>query len=416
MTTRHRTSRERRTLAWWLAASCLCAVAAAQVPSDEASRPGEPEDAVGRLAEEARENPSVDAYARLGQARAKLGDWNGAVDAYQQALRFEPGAVTVSLTRALAQAQYGAGRYRDALASLYAAQRIEAWSRYRLWAARCFVVLEEWTRAEHGILAHLEEAPDDEESLELYAHVLLATARPREAAKVYEGLLARRPGEIALLRGLARAHSASGENDRAIESLELATRLGVRDAAVWRLLADLYLQAEMYREAMGVYARLNASGEQVTADDLQRLGLAAWGSGELWSASEAFDRARKLDRSAREPTLYLGRIAASKGDLATARAEYRTAIDADATDPRGCVDLAELLLDAGEYEAAAEQFAAALRRGDNRSAVHYNRVLSLLRAKKCEAAVDALKEALRDRPLDARIRSLLPHVERCGGE
>ncbi|HYE98084.1 MAG TPA: hypothetical protein VEJ18_04190, partial [Planctomycetota bacterium] len=134
-----------------------------------------------------------------------------------------------------------------------------------------------------------------------------------------------------------------------------------------------------------------------TPDDYYRLGHAHLLGGERASALEAFERAGAPGLLPR---------ARHADDPAAARALYAEAAKATA-DPAPLAERGVFEMRHQAWAAAAEALDEAVRRGDRSLSTLYNRVLALRSAGRPEPALEALKEALREHPLDERLRSLL---------
>ena len=197
-----------------------------------------------------------------------------------------------------------------------------------------------------------------------------------------------------------QSEAAAGRESAAIDALETARRLRQLDASGLRLLADLCLRGKLYREAADAYGAVPSP----TAEDLLRLGHARLQAGEPASAREAFEKAWAVDPARADAAMQLGRLAT---DPAEARRRFAQAMKADATSPLPCHALGELEAKAGAWAAAAEAYGEAIRRGDRSAAAHHQRALALQQAGNAEAAEAALREGLREHPLDERLRALL---------
>lgn len=316
----------------------------------------------------------------LGAARLQSGDPAGAEKALREAAGLA--GATPDLHRWLGRALIETGRLDEAVASFEKAGDLLA-------AARVHARREDWVPAE----AALRRAEATAEALELLAHVMGRTGREAEAADVFRSLARRAPSDPRGWLRVGQAEAAARRPGRAIDALETARRLGGTEAEALRLLADLYLQEQMPREAAAAYRALRAP----TADDFLRLGHAHLRAGEPRSAVEAFEKAG--------PRGLLPR-AQLAGDAEAARALYAEAVKAtDEPEPAAARGASEMKREA--WAAAAEALDEAVRRGDRTFATLYNRALALHSAGRRDESVAALKDALRRHPLDDRFRALL---------
>lgn len=316
----------------------------------------------------------------LGAARLKAGDPAGAARALEEAVGLE--GATADHHRWLGRARLEAGRHDEAVASFEAAGD-------PLGVAQVHAAREDWAMAE----AALRRAPASAEALELLAYVLARAGRAEEAADIRRTLARRAPADPRAWIRLGQAEAAARRPGPGIDALETARRLGGADDEALRLLADLYLQQQMAREAAATYRALR----KASPDDLYRLGHAHLLAGEPRSALEAFEKSG--------PRGLLQRAQLAE-DPAAARALFAEAAKAT-DDPAPLVARGAFEMKHQAWPAAVEALDEAVRRGDRSLPTLYNRVLALRSAGRAEQAVAALKEALRHHPLDEGLRALL---------
>ena len=156
----------------------------------------------------------------------------------------------------------------------------------------------------------------------------LLEARPALAARQAEEILAAVPGQPDALRLLARAQWASGDLEAAILTMRRRTADDPRDAAAWRLLADL----------------LEAAEDKAGADAAHL------------SAIEA---------GVNDPVLREAALSLRAGRLAPAEAALRERLKAQPTDVAAIRMLAEIGARLGRYDAAANLLARALELSPN---------------------------------------------------
>ena len=233
---------------------------------------------------------------------------------------------------------------------------------------------------------------------------------------VYRQLLIAAPGRTEYRVALANALAADGRDQQAIDALEFARRVDRKlNERTNRLLADLYLSQEMPREAAACYVRLIAISDNPSADDYYRLGITYFQTEELTSAESAFAEMLKAGPGDHRPEMYLGHIAAKRGDFDKARLHYIAAADKNPTAAEAFVALANLKMKNGQYDDAAAHFAEAIELGDNRAVVYYNRILALMREGDMARTRAALKAAIAEHPSDKGLLRLLDQcVENAG--
>jgi len=204
---------------------------------------------------------------------------------------------------------------------------------------------------------------------------------------------------------------AADHYTQAIDTLEFAWRVeGSFSERINCLLADLYLAEKMPREAAACYARLIVTSENPTADDFYRLGIAYFQTNELTSAENTFAAMQKTDPADYRPDLYLGYIAARRGDLDNALLHYSAGKDKNPTLTEAIVATADLQMKTRLYRDAAVNFAKAIQLGDSSPPIHYSHVLALMHHGDTKQIQAALKEALAEHP---SARNLIRLLDQC---
>lgn len=342
----------------------------------------------GRYAEAAafyERSAAPEGQVMLGRCRLQLKDWKGAAAAFQAALA-KKADLGADVHRALGQAFVMAGGLDEGIKSLRRAERADPQDVDILWISRALVQKGAYAAAE----LEVSRLAGSTEGEELLAWLLARRGRHVEAAELYRGLLRRAPGTAKHWAALGQEEAAAGREAEAVVALDAARRLGKLDGPGLRLLADLCLRGQLYREAAEAYAAVPAP----SAEDLLRLGHARLQAGEPVSAREAFEKALAAEPEKSDAALQLGRLAKSPAE---ARRYFAQA--------KAHAALGELELREGRAEEAVAAFDAALKGGDRSAAAHYHLVLALRQAKRDE--LPALREGLREHPLDERLRALL---------
>jgi tetratricopeptide (TPR) repeat protein len=312
--------------------------------------------------------PSPELWAALGRCKLQLRDGPGAEKAFEAALKPDS---TADIHRGLGHARVLSGKFDAGVAALRKARTLEPEGGDTLWIARALARKGSYAAAE------LEAARvETDEGTELLAWIATRRGRHAEAAELYARLGPKH------LFNYGQALAAAGREAEAIDVLEAARRLGRKE--VLRSLADLYLRADMPREAADCYAALPSPD----VEDWLRLGHARLRAGEKVSAREAF--AKAVGRP--EALVQLGLLS----EPAEARRLFREA--------KAWAALGDLELKAGDAKAAAVAYAEALKT-DRSAATHYAHALALRQSG--QDALPAIREGLREHPLDERLRSLL---------
>lgn len=391
---------------------CLAASAwsqnAAQL-GNTAFEEGRYTEAVTHYRQALSERPTFPVYVNLGHACMRLEQWTDAIASYQAAIELDAASATSDVWLFLGQARYQVKQYGEALNAFLEVASSGANQQASVWIARCLIEMEQWLRAKSALLAHLGTNPKDLGALELLAHVLGQMNDWSGVIDTYRELLASAPDRTAYRVAMANALAVNGQNQQAIETLELAWRLD-RSATrqINRLLADLYLAEQMPHEAALCYTRVISDAGKPSADDYFRLGMAYFQGREFVSAREALDRMHEIDPADPRTDLYLGHIAVEADQPEKAERHFKEALAENQSSTEVLLALAQLQMKEKQFEAAAAHFARVLQLGDQRSQVHYNCILALLGApEKAQQAKAALKVALARFPADVQIQQLL---------
>jgi tetratricopeptide (TPR) repeat protein len=190
----------------------------------------------------------------------------------------------------------------------------------------------------------------------------LLEARPALAVEQAGEILAAVPGQPDAMRLLARAQWASGDPDGAVATLRRRTKADQRDAAAWRLLADL----------------LQALGDDAGADSAHQ------------SAVEA---------GVNDPLLTRAALALRGERMAVAETALRERLKAEPTDVAAIRMLAEVAARLGRYEDAGNLLARCLELSPS---FHEARRAHAQVLQRQERPLDALAEAERLMAIDAK--------------
>lgn len=311
----------------------------------------------------------------LGRSLENDGEIEAAIAAHQRASRLDP--TSADLPAELAAVYARQGRFDEARTAAEAAIALDA---DNLEANRVlgsvFAALVDSESKNPGIspdeasrraIEHLERARrreganlDPGVDLTL-GRLYLSAGKPEEAAKVLRRLLEYQPDVAEASVLLARAETALGRPDRAVEALEDAASGSPRLLAS---LAELYERQQRWTEASATYERLAQMNPGST--DMR----VRWASALLQTeAPEAFEQARDLLRTvvAAAPTdtraLYLLSTAERRTrDFPAAEATARRLIAAAPDGPTGPFALAQVFEDQRLFARAADVLAPAVDR------------------------------------------------------
>jgi len=393
--------------------SCLSAVSAKDNVrlGNDAFNKGNFAEAVGYYESALIDKESADVYINLGHSHGRLGRWDKAAQAYKSAVEMQKENPSAELLRFLGQTQYMAGYFDEALDSFQKAYVTNPGSEDELWLGRCFIQLHQWTRGQDMLLQYLRNEPQNTEALELLAYSFAQSGKVDEAIGIHKKLVQNHPFQTQYLLALAKAQTAAKYYDEAVDTLEFAARVSPEQTKeTVRLLADLYVERNMYRQAASCYQKIILSSDSLSVEDYHRLGYTYFQTGEFFSAGRAFEKIRQIEPSNTKAPLYLGHIAAEKGQIEEARKYYLEAIKLNESSKEPLLALAELELKNEKYSNAAEHFSRAIALGEQSVAVYYNNVLALMLSERLALAKTAIKEALKKHPTNEQLNSLLDQL------
>ena len=159
------------------------------------------------------------------------------------------------------------------------------------------------------------------------ASTLRNYGKPEDALAVYGYILQVWPDATETLIDIGNLYLDKGEYNNAIDTFESAQRLGVGSAELKRSIADLYLINNMHREAALFYQGFITSSQDISAEDLYRLGNAYYMGGENLSAQETLQKAIDKKPDYDKAHLLLGSIYVEELKPDEARREYEKAIE-----------------------------------------------------------------------------------------
>jgi len=358
-----------------------------------------------------KEKRSFKAYLGLAHAQSRLGQWNKAVEAYRSAIEMTKEKSSLELLENLGRAEYMAEKFDNAVDTFQTIYANRPDYDSEIWLARCYIKTNQWTRGQDMLLKSLASKPQNSQTLELLAYLFAQSDRVDEAVSIHKKLVKSHPEQTKYLLTLAKTQTTAEDYDQAIDTLEFADRIETDSSKeAVRLLADLYINKKMYRQAAFCYQRIIVNSDSPSVEDYFRLGYAYYQTSEFLSASQAFEKIMQIDPSNSKAPAFLGHIAAKKGETETARQYYLEAIKANKSSKEPYLSLAELEFENENYNKAAIQFAKAISLDEQLVSAHYNYVLSLMLSNQFNHAKTAIKNALRKHPTNAKLNNLLSRL------
>lgn len=299
---------------------------------------GAPRPALGQQPDE-RAPARVEILLVQGMTKAFLGDYEGALTHYEEALRLAPNAPAVLAAYAEAQAARG-----DLQSAVYHAQQ--------------------------AVMA----APDNQHYHHQLAGLYLEMGQVEQAETAYEGLLQRFPRDTRALEELARLRSVTGRAAEAAATYERLLQLTGEQPEYLQALVQLYTRLgddAATLKALGRYVAVHPDD----AAAFRQLGRLEESSGNLEAARQAFARALRLDPSDAQAaaalaalqgeapppdadapaaaTLPQARLLLAQGNVAAAEATLQRVLAADSLQADALGLLGDLYYDRHAYMAAA---------------------------------------------------------------
>ena len=352
------------------------------------------------------EKKSIRAYLGLANAHGRLGQWSKAADAYRSAIEMQAKVPDITLLKNLGKAEYMSDQFESALNVFESAYARQPDHDIAMWLARCFIKTEQWTRAEYILLEVVAKGPDDSPALELLAYLFTQSGKINEAVGIHEKLVRMHPDNTEYYLALAKAQTAAKDYSQAIDTLEFLTRLKiVSPPEAIRLLADLYINRNMYRNAALCYRKIIINSQSPSVEDYFRLGYTYFQNGEYLSAEKTFEQIKQQKPADSRAPLYLGRIAEKRGETKKARQFYLDAIQIDKTVKQLHLLLADMEYKNENFARAAVHYSEAMSIGTPSADIHYNHILSLILSEQFGTAKTAVKEALKEYPESQKINN-----------
>jgi arylsulfatase A-like enzyme/Tfp pilus assembly protein PilF len=211
--------------------------------------------------------------------------------------------------------------------------------------------------------------------------------KPADAARLYAGIIARRPDMAIAYRHLAALQWEAGDPAAAVSTLERARTAGVADASM-RAQLGIYL-AEAGRPADAIpLLETTAEAPSSDVDAVNALGIAYARAGRLDEAMRAFERVVTLDPTNAMAFENIGSTRLRRGDVAGARAALTRALAINPRSARAEVGLGAVEMKAGDRDAALAHWRRAVELDSSDLEAVYNLATQL-------AAVGRVDEARR---------------------
>ncbi len=269
-----------------------------------------------------------------GAALYREASFDEAARAFQEAAELDPGALEV--WESLGWAHRKAGRPDEARTVWMRLLKVDP-GRASLWNQVAAIDLEreDWNAAADCLLKSLSLEPEEHHVRSRLAMALESAGRTEEAARAYEELVLRDPGNLTAILRLASFYERAGDAPKALAALSAASR-----------------RIPRYAHIFGIHiARLEAR----RADQ-------AYAAGDFTRAVEGYRDA--FESNPREPGYLenLGWAHRKAGDLAEAVEVWRLARAKNPRDPLLARHLADALRETGDREEAKRLYLEAWER------------------------------------------------------
>lgn len=251
----------------------------------------------------------------------------------------------------------------------------------------------DWQRAEQLLAAAVEAGPPSRELLTFLAGIFLADRKPLNAAIAIKKAEALGPLDDPTRYALVIAYIAMGRGDWARPELERLAASEPEDTTYQYWLARLDYDDGYYASAI---ERLEAviAREPGFLRAHDNLGLCYEAQGLPDRAIQHFREAIRLNREAAVkspwPTLNLGILLRSRGDLDEAERLFRESIEHDGTFPQAHYELGALLEQTGRTDEAVEALKRATTLDESYPQPHY----ALARIYRRQGRMEESREAL----------------------
>ena len=312
-------------------------------------------------------SPVAEAYYHfaIGHALEAEGDWEGALDEYEQALALDP--TNSSIYSEMAASYLGQRQISDAVDYAERAIRADAdnLDAHQLLSSIYTGLLNNATNG-RGVspdivdraVEELEEVvrldPTERDAYLMLGRLYRFREEPERAAEVYRDFLEISPGSEEGAIALAELQLESGNVDEAIQILREFSESQPESGPVLALLGEAYRRAEDWDGSATAYTDALALDPEDT-DLLREAARALLVSGRLDEAAERFEQLVGLEPDDPTAHLRLGQIQRQRMNYEVARDHLETANRLVPDSPEIHFDMALLERDEGNFEQSLSQ-------------------------------------------------------------
>ncbi len=312
-------------------------------------------------------SPVAEAYYHfaIGHVLEAEGDWEGALDEYEQALALDP--TNSSIYSEMAASYLAQQQISDAVDYAERAIRADAdnLDAHQLLSSIYTGLLNNATNG-RGVapeivdraVEELEEVvrldPTERDAYLMLGRLYRFREEPERAAEVYRDFLEVSPGSEEGAIALAELQLESGNVDEAIQILREFSESQPESVPVLALLGEAYRRAEDWDSAASAYTDALALDPEDT-DLLREAARALLVSGRLDEAAERFEQLIDLEPDDPTAHLRLGQIQRQRMNYEIARDHLETANRLVPDSPEIHFDMALLERDEGNFEQSLSQ-------------------------------------------------------------
>ena len=211
---------------------------------------------------------------------------------------------------------------------------------------------------------------------------LYQNGRPREAAALFQEVIAKRPDTADAYRYLAFVYWENGRPDEAIRTLETALKHGVSHR-------DVRVKLGIYLAETGHADRAIALLEGLAGDDIEALNALGISYGRAERAADAmrtFQRALEIDPTNGLAWQNIGTLELQAGDRAAAEASLRRALTIDDSLPGAHTTLGVVLAQTKRHAEAIDEWKRAVALSPSEFDALYNLTITLAEMGRTEEA------------------------------
>jgi tetratricopeptide (TPR) repeat protein len=311
--------------------------------------------ALDRLEAELAATPSAEDLSNEGARLAQAGQVDQAIDAYQRALRLNPGLTPVQLN--LGIAYFRAGRYAEAEAPLRRFLSVNAGHAQALHLlGLCLLEQQTYADAAAQLAAARAAGASDFALLFALAVAYQRGGQPEQAQAAARALLEERgdSAEAHLLLGIG--HAQGNENEKAVEAFQAARRVNPKLPWVHKWLAETLMKMNREDEAVPLYReelRINSRDSEAN----YQLGAILERRNQDAEAETLLSNALRFRPEYGEASYTLGKLYLRQNRLDPARPLLERAARLLPDNPSAHYQLGRLYQRLGRAREAQEQFA-----------------------------------------------------------